>query len=70
MAEDPLPPEPPVVNRLRVLAEREIEQLAELRKDIRTLLADNDAQTLAEIREEKRKTEEQKKLEAEEEEAA
>lgn len=30
MAEDPLPPEPPVVNRLRVLAEREIEQLAEL----------------------------------------
>jgi protein SCO1/2 len=45
-------------------------ELAELREDIRTLLADNDAQTSAEIREEKRKAEEQKKLEAEEEEAA
>lgn len=45
-------------------------QLSELRQDIRTLLADNDAQTLAEIREEKRKAEEQKEQEKEEEEAA
>lgn len=43
------------------------EQLSELRQDIRTLLADNDAKTSAEIREEKRKAEEQKELEAEEE---
>lgn len=40
-------------------------QLADLRQDIRTLLADNDAQTTAEIREEKRKAEEQKESEAE-----
>jgi len=45
------------------------EQLAELRKDIRTLLANNDAQTSAEIREEKRQAEEEK-LEAEKDEAA
>ncbi len=42
------------------------EQLAELRKDIRTLLADDDAKTAAEIREGKLKEEERKQREAEE----
>jgi cytochrome oxidase Cu insertion factor (SCO1/SenC/PrrC family) len=45
-------------------------QLAELRQDIRTLLADNDAQTSAEIREEQRKAEEEKQREEEEQEDA
>jgi cytochrome oxidase Cu insertion factor (SCO1/SenC/PrrC family) len=46
------------------------EQLAELRKDIRQLLADDDGKTAAEIREEKLKEEERKKREADDDEEA